>query len=253
MRSSIKNKTVLITGASAGIGYETAHAFADEAEGQLKLILTARRVEKLAELKAELVKKYKEIKVYTAGLDVSKPPLVKEFVQSIPTEFAEVDVLVNNAGLALGRDPVGEIDVSDIETMLDTNILGLFTLTQEILPGMKKRNRGDIVNIGSIAGRNPYPGGAIYCSTKAAVKFFSRSLRKELTDTKIRVIEVAPGAVKTEFSLVRFKGDQAKADDVYKDKEPLVAQDIADFIIYACTRRENAVIAEAVIFPTYQA
>ncbi|KAG7908132.1 hypothetical protein KL906_003549 [Ogataea polymorpha] len=253
MRANIAKQTVLITGASSGIGLETARALADEANGDIKLILTARRVEKLDEAKKELESKYEAIKVYTASLDVSKPQLIKDFVKSIPEEFADIDILVNNAGLALGRDPVGTIDIADVQAMLDTNVLGLITLTQEIVPRMIKRNKGDIVNVGSIAGRNPYPGGAIYCSTKAAVKFFTRSLRKELADTRIRVIEVAPGAVKTEFSIVRYKGDQEKADEVYKDKDPLIAQDIADFIVYACTRRKTAVIAEAVIFPSYQA
>ncbi|KAG7878686.1 hypothetical protein KL938_003829 [Ogataea parapolymorpha] len=252
MRCSLRGKTVLITGASAGIGLETARAFADEAEGDIRLVLTARRIDRLENTKTGLEEQYPRIKIFVAQLDIQKPDAVRQFVLSLPQEFSEIDILINNAGVALGRDPVGTVDPAAVQTMLDTNVLGLITLTQETLPGMRKRNRGDIVNVGSIAGRASYPGGAIYCATKAAVKYFTRSLRKELLDTKIRVMEVVPGAVDTELQLVRHGGVRSELEDKFMGDNPLEAVEIADFIVYACTRRETSVIAEAIIVPTYQ-
>lgn len=249
----LNGKTVLITGASAGIGKATALELAEAANGSLKLILTARRIEKLEELKAELQQKYPTIQVYIEKLDVSDLTSIKPFVGLIPAPFNDIDILINNAGKALGRDEVGEIATSDIREMFDTNVLALITLTQEILPIFKAKNSGDIVNLGSIAGRDPYPGGGIYCPTKAAVKSFSHALRKELISTKIRVIEVDPGNVETEFSNVRFRGDVEKAKAVYAGTEPLVAEDIADLITFAVTRKQNTVIAETLIFSTNQA
>lgn len=249
----LNGKTVLITGASAGIGKATALELAEAANGSLKLVLTARRVEKLEELKTELEQKYPSIQVYIEKLDVSDLGSIKPFVGLIPAPFNDIDILVNNAGKALGREQVGEIATSDIREMFDTNVLALITLTQEILPIFKAKNSGDIVNLGSIAGRDPYPGGGIYCPTKAAVKSFSHALRKELINTKIRVIEVDPGNVETEFSNVRFRGDLEKAKAVYAGTEPLVAEDIADLITFAVTRKQNTVIAETLIFSTNQA
>ncbi|KAG7806985.1 hypothetical protein KL921_004409 [Ogataea angusta] len=252
MRCSVRGKTVLVTGASAGIGLETARAFADETAGDVRLVLAARRIDRLEKTKTSLEELYPAIKVFVAQLDIQKPDLVRQFVLSLPQEFSEIDILVNNAGVALGRDPVGTGDPGAVQTMLDTNVLGLITLTQEIVPGMRRRNRGDIVNVGSIAGRTPYPGGAVYCATKAAVKYFTRSLRKELLDTRIRVMEVVPGAVDTELRFVRHGGVRSELEDKFMGENPLAAVEIADFIVYACTRRENTVIAEAVIVPTYQ-
>lgn len=249
----IANKVVLITGASAGIGESTARELASAANGNLRLILTARREDKLAVLAKELKEQYSNIKIHTQEFDVSKIDTIKPFVQNLPEEFADIDVLINNAGKALGRDEIGTILAEDIVGMFDTNVLGLITLTQEVLPIFKKKNSGDIVNLGSIAGRDPYPGGGIYCPTKAAVKSFSHVLRKELINTKIRVIEVDPGNVETEFSNVRFKGDLDKAKKVYEGTEPLVAEDIADLIVFTLTRKQNTVIAETLIFSTNQA
>ncbi|KAK6464108.1 hypothetical protein DFJ63DRAFT_284681 [Scheffersomyces coipomensis] len=249
----LANKTILITGASAGIGKATAYEFADASHGEIKLILTARRLDKLQLIKDDLIKTYPAIKVHIVTLDVSKLSTIAPFVTSLPSEFSDIDVLVNNAGLALGRDPVGDILPQDIEQMFQTNVFGLITLTQTILPHFKSKNSGDIVNLGSIAGRDPYPGGAIYCATKSAVKSFSHVLRKELINTKIRVLEVDPGNVETEFSITRFKGDVSKANDVYKGTEPLIAEDIAEIIVFGVSRNQNTVIAETLVFATNQA
>ncbi|ODQ81560.1 hypothetical protein BABINDRAFT_159834, partial [Babjeviella inositovora NRRL Y-12698] len=247
-------KTILITGASAGIGEATAREFAAAANGSLKLILTARRVDKLDLLRDSLLAEYPELKVLASKLDVTNyKDEIPAFIKSLPQEFSEIDVLVNNAGLVHGVDKVGEIKPFDIDVQFNTNVLGLISLTQNVLVGMKQRNRGDIVNMGSIAGRDPYPGGAIYCATKAAVSSFSHTLRKELIDTRIRVFEVQPGAVETEFSKVRFYGDSDKAANVYKGTTPLDAQDIAEVIVFGCSRKENTVIAESLVFPSHQA
>ncbi|CAM9016350.1 unnamed protein product [Wickerhamomyces anomalus] len=224
----LQDKTILITGASAGIGEATAIEYAEASNGQIKLVLTARRLEKLESLKSELESKFSEIKVYIAQLDVSQ---IEE----------------------IGVDKIGTIRQVDIDTMFQTNVIGMIAVTQAVLPGMKERNSGDIVQLGSIAGRDPYPGGGIYCATKAALRSFTHSLRKELIDTKIRIIEIDPGNVETEFSKIRFFGDEEKAKKVYEGTEPLVAKDISDLIVFTTTRRENTVIAETLIFATNQA
>lgn len=249
----LANKIVLITGASSGIGAATAREFASAANGNIRLVLTARREARLTELATELTNTYGDIRVHTAKLDVSDVAAIKPFISGLPSEFADIDVLVNNAGKALGTAKVGEIAAEEISGMIQTNVVGLINLTQAVLPRMKEKNSGSIVNIGSIAGREPYPGGGIYCATKAAVKSFSHVLRKELISTRIRVLEVDPGAVETEFSLVRFSGDQAAADKVYEGSEPLIAEDIAEIIVFGITRRENTVIAETLVFPNHQA
>lgn len=249
----LAGKTVLLTGASSGIGQATALELAAAANGNLKLIISARRSDRLQKLKSSLESKYPSIKVLPLPLDVSNYHTIPKFVSDLPKDFADVDILINNAGLVKGLENVGDVSQSDIETMFNTNVLGLITLTQAILPILKKKNSGDILNIGSIAGKDPYPGGSIYCATKAAVLSFTHSLRKETIDTQIRVLQVDPGAVETEFSLVRFRGDQGKADNVYKGMEPLVAQDIAEIITFALTRRQNVVMAETLVFPTNQA
>lgn len=249
----LAGKTVLVTGASAGIGKATAVELASAAGGNIKLILAARRVDRLQELKTAIESEYPKAQVLATELDVSNLSSIPKFVESLPKEFAAVDVLINNAGMVFGVERVGDIAQADIEVMFNTNVLGMIALTQAVLVGMKARGKGDIVNLGSIAGRDPYPGGAIYCATKAALNSFSHSLRKELIDSRIRVIEIQPGAVETEFSLVRFRGDEQKADAVYSGTTPLVAEDISELITFALTRRENAVLAEALIFPSHQA
>jgi len=249
----LANKIILITGASSGIGEATAREIALAANGNISLILTARRQDRLTKVHDSLLKEFPSLKIHSAIFDVSKKEGIKPFISGLPKDFADIDVLINNAGKALGKANVGEIEDEDIEGMFQTNVLGLINLTQAVLPIFKAKNSGDIVNIGSIAGRDPYPGGAIYCATKSAVKFFSHSLRKELINTKIRVLEVDPGAVLTEFSLVRFKGDQSQADSVYEGTTPLGPEDIAEVIVFGLTRKQNTVIAETLVFPQHQA
>lgn len=249
----LASKIVLITGASSGIGQATAKEFASATSGNIKLILAARREDRLKAFSKQLSDLYPSIKIHSVQLDVSKQESIEPFVKNLPKEFSDIDILVNNAGKALGKDNVGDIEQEDIQGMFQTNVLGLINLTQAVLPIFKSKNSGDIVNIGSIAGRDPYPGGSIYCATKAAVKFFSHSLRKELISTKIRIIEVDPGAVETEFSLVRFHGDASAAEKVYEGSTPLVAEDIAEIILFATSRKQNTVIAETLVFPNHQA
>ncbi|KAK5175411.1 uncharacterized protein LTR77_000550 [Saxophila tyrrhenica] len=216
----LSGKTVLITGASSGIGKSTALEFARACPTDLKLVLTARRVDNLKQIAAEIAKELGDgVKVLPVQLDISKSNQVRGFVKRLPAEFQQIDVLVNNAGLVKGVARAPEIAEEDMSVMMATNVNGLVNMTQEVLQGMLERNggegAGDIINIGSIAGREPYPGGSIYCATKAAVRAFTESLRKELIAKRVRVICVDPGQVETEFSLVRFYGDQSKADAVY--------------------------------------
>lgn len=196
----LAGKTIFITGASSGIGQATAYELAAAANGSIKLILAARRVDRLEKAKEELESKFNGIKVLPLKLDVSDYKTIRDTVSKIPEEFADVDVLINNAGMVFGREPVGEIALSDVETMVNTNVVGLIELTNFYVAKFKAKKKGDVVMLGSIAGRDPYPGGAIYCATKAALNSFTHILRKETIDTRIRVIEVQPGAVETEFS-----------------------------------------------------
>lgn len=177
----------------------------------------------------------------------------KKSSPSLKTEFKDIDILVNNAGKALGSDRVGQIATEDIQDVFDTNVTALINITQAVLPIFQAKNSGDIVNLGSIAGRDAYPTGSIYCASKFAVGAFTDSLRKELINTKIRVILIAPGLVETEFSLVRYRGNEEQAKNVYKDTTPLMADDVADLIVYATSRKQNTVIADTLIFPTNQA
>lgn len=248
----IANKTVLITGASGGIGYAIAEELASAANGQIKLILASRRLEKLEEVATSLKSKFPAVNVLPMVLDVSDYANCMKKLDDLPAEFAEIDVLVNNAGLAKGVDKVGDIKVSDIETMYFTNVLGLVTLTNALVAKFKARGSGDVVMIGSTAGRETYPGGSIYASTKACLKSFTEALRKETIDTPIRVIEVAPGLVETEFSITRL-GDKTAADNVYKGLEALNATDVAEVVVFNLTRRQNTVVAESVVVPVCQA
>ncbi|KAJ9300621.1 hypothetical protein DTO271G3_1785 [Paecilomyces variotii] len=253
----LEGKTIVITGASSGIGKSTAKEFARTAPKNLKLIVTARRLDSLKQLAQEIKDEVGDgVKVLPVKLDVSNPEEVKNFVPSLPDEFKDINVLVNNAGLVKGVARAPEIAEEDMNVMFATNVTGLINMTQAILPIFKKRDeggRGDIINIGSIAGREPYPGGSIYCATKAAIRSFTDALRKELIATRIRVIEIDPGQVETEFSVVRFYGDKKKADAVYEGCEPLTPDDIAEVIVFAAGRRENVVIADTLIFPSHQA
>ncbi|KAF2816455.1 NAD(P)-binding protein [Mytilinidion resinicola] len=257
MAKRLEGKTVVVTGASSGIGRSTALEFARTAPKNLKLILTARRIDTLKEIATEITKEVGDgVKVLPVKLDISNPEEVRNFVGGLPEEFKDIDVLVNNAGLVKGVAQAPAIVEEDINVMFATNVTGLINMTQAILTIFKARadgGRGDIVNIGSIAGREPYQGGSIYCATKAAVRSFTDALRRELIATRIRIIEIDPGQVETEFSVVRFYGDKAKADAVYAGCEPLTPEDIAEVVVFAVGRRENVVIADTLIFPSHQA
>lgn len=256
MARRLEGKTVVVTGASSGIGKATAVEFARTSPKNLKLVLTARRIDALKQIAEEIKKEVGEgVKVLPVQLDISKADQVRSFVGNLPQDFQQIDVLVNNAGLVKGVDKVGEIKEDDIQVMMDTNVHGLINMTQAVLQVMRKRGeggQGDIINIGSIAGREGYPGGAIYCATKAAVRTFTEAIRKELIASRIRVIEIDPGQVETEFSVVRFYGDKSKADAVYKGVTPLTPEDIAETVVFAAGRPENVVIADMLIFPNHQ-
>lgn len=224
------SQTVFITGASAGFGAATARLFAGKG---YNLILTARRIDPLLKLQEELSTL---CRVHVIPLDVSDREAVFGAVSSLPDSFAAIDVLINNAGLALGLEPAHLVDLDDWDTMVDTNVKGVLYCTRAILPGMVNRNRGHVVNISSTAGEWPYPGGNVYGGTKAFVTQFSRNLRADLLGTKVRVTCIQPGMAETEFSNVRFKGDQDKAASVYAGTEPLTAEDIAETIEWVVGR-----------------
>ncbi|KAI1143352.1 NAD(P)-binding protein [Hypoxylon sp. FL0543] len=253
----LEGKTIVITGASSGIGKSTAFEFARTSPKNLKLVLTARRIETLQQIAQDIAKEVGDgVKVLPFKLDVSNPDEVRSFVGNLPEEFRDIDVLVNNAGLVKGVARAPEIAEADMNVMFATNVTGLINMTQAVLPIYLRRpdgGHGDIINIGSIAGREPYPSGSIYCATKAAIRSFTDSLRKELIASRVRVIEIDPGQVETEFSVVRFYGDKSKADAVYAGCDPLTPDDIAEVIVFAAGRRENVVIADTLIFPNHQA
>lgn len=241
-------KIALITGASSGIGEACARKFA---EGGYDLILTARRAEKLAELKAEL--EAEGTKVKTLTFDVRDAEAAETAVDSLEPEWRKIDVLINNAGLALGLDKEYEGDPDDWNTMIDTNIKGLLTMTRLIVPGMVERNEGHVINIGSVAGDAAYAKGNVYCATKAAVKTITDGLRIDLAETAVRVTNLKPGLVETNFSNVRFHGDNQRADNVYKGITPLTGADIADVAFYAAAAPKHVQIAEVLILATHQA
>lgn len=241
-------RIALITGASSGIGEACARKFA---EGGYDLILTARRAEKLAELGAEL--EAEGTKVKTLTFDVRDAEAAEKAVDSLEPEWRKIDVLINNAGLALGLDKEYEGDPDDWNTMIDTNIKGLLTMTRLIVPGMVERNEGHVINIGSVAGDAAYAKGNVYCATKAAVKTITDGLRIDLAETAVRVTNLKPGLVETNFSNVRFHGDNQRADNVYKGITPLTGADIADVAFYAAAAPKHVQIAEVLILATHQA
>ncbi len=245
----LKGKIALITGATSGIGKATAFAFAKEG---CSLILTGRRTERLTEVGEEIKKRFKTDYI-ALPLDVRDRQAVNAAIDGLPEFWQSIDILVNNAGLARGLSKIHEADVDDWEQMIDTNIKGLLYVTRAVVPGMVKRGRGDVVNIGSIAGHEVYPGGNVYCATKHAVDALTKGLRIDLVDTPIRVSSVDPGMVETEFSIVRFKGDVERAKNVYKGFQPLTAEDIAETILFIVTRPPHVQIADVIIFPTAQA
>jgi NADP-dependent 3-hydroxy acid dehydrogenase YdfG len=226
----MSGQTIFITGASSGFGAACARSFAQPGN---RLILTARRIDPLLALQDELSK---TADIHMVPLDVSDREAVKGAVESLPERFRQIDVLLNNAGLALGMEPAQQVNLDDWETMVNTNIKGLMYCTHAILPGMVTRNRGHIVNISSTAGAWPYPGGNVYGGTKAFVTQFSRNLRCDLLGTKVRVTCIQPGMAETEFSKVRFKGDEDKAAGVYAGTEALTAEDIAETVAWVINR-----------------
>lgn len=240
-------KTALITGATSGIGEACARKFA---EGGYNLILTARRAEKLAEIKAQL--EAKGTKVRPLVFDVRDAEVAKQAIGSLEAEWQTIDVLINNAGLALGLEKEYEGDPEDWNTMIDTNIKGLLTMTRLIVPAMIERNEGHVINIGSVAGDAAYAGGNVYCATKAAVKTITDGLRIDVAESAVRVTNVKPGLVETNFSNVRFHGDNARAENVYKGIVPLTGADIADVAFYAASAPKHVQIAEVLVLATHQ-
>ncbi len=240
-------KTILITGASSGFGEACARAFATSDN---TLILAARSFNKLEALATELSR---ASAVHCVQLDVTDAKAITQILAKLPKAFQKIDILINNAGLALGLEPAHEAILDDWETMIDTNIKGLVRMTRAILPGMVKRNRGHIINIGSVAGSWPYPGGSVYGASKAFVQQFSRSLRSDVLGKQIRISNIDPGLADTNFSTVRMKGDRNKADQVYTDTKPLTAEDIADIILWITTVPAHVNINSLEVMPTCQA
>jgi NADP-dependent 3-hydroxy acid dehydrogenase YdfG len=245
--NNIKGKTALITGASAGIGEATAKKFA---KCGVHLVLTARRIDKLESLKAQLATY--SINTHIYQLDVRDSAAVQAFADKLKQDNIVPDILVNNAGLSVGKDPIYEAALEDWERMIDTNIKGLLYVTRAIVPMMMERNMGHIINLGSIAGLQVYPGGNVYNATKFAVRGLTEAMNVDLINTNIRVSLIAPGATNTEFSNVRFNGDQAKADAVYAGYQPLVAEDIADSIAYIANAPAHVNVQRMLVTPTAQ-
>ncbi len=246
---SIQDRIVFITGASSGIGLACARAFASAGT---RLILAARREDRLDALAGELQREFGTA-VLQLRLDVRNRPAVESAISGLPADWKEIDTLINNAGLARGLDKLHEGDVDDWEEMIDTNVKGLLWVSRQIIPGMVDRGRGHIINIGSIAGHDPYPKGAVYNATKFAVDAITRALRMDLVDTPLRVSSVDPGLVETEFSLVRFRGDAARATAVYEEIEALKPEDVADAVLYCATRPPHVSVNQIVVMPTAQA
>jgi len=241
-------KTVLITGATSGIGLGCARKFAENGD---RLILTGRNAEKLEAIRKELSEKGTQ--VITFAFDVRDSQAARMAIESLPQEWQQIDVLVNNAGLALGLEPEYEGNLNDWEIMIDTNIKGLLNMTRLIVPQMVKRNSGHIINIGSVAGDAAYAGGNVYCATKAAVKALTDGLRVDVADTAVRVTNLKPGLVETNFSNIRFKGDTERAAKLYQGIKPLTGDDIADVAVYAANAPAHVQIAEVLILATHQA
>ena len=239
--------TILITGASSGIGWATAEAFAGQ---QHRLVLCGRRVDKLAELTAQLPP---ETQVRCLTFDVRNYAAVSEAIATLPADWQAIDVLINNAGNAHGLSAIQDGDVADWDAMIDGNVQGLLSASKAVSPRMVGRGRGHIVNISSIAGKQTYPNGAVYCASKAAVEALSTGMRLYLTQHGIKVTNIAPGAVETGFSAVRFKGDTDRAAQVYAGFDPLQATDIADAIVYAVSAPARVTIADITILAAAQA
>jgi len=242
-------KTVMITGATSGIGKACAEKFA---ENNYDIIITGRRNELLKKIAAQLKQKNK-IDVCCLNFDVSKFTEVKKAITSLKGKWKNIDILINNAGLALGFDPIDKGNINDWEKMIDTNIKGLLYVSRLVIPEMVTQNSGHVINIGSIAGKETYMNGNIYCATKHAVDSLTKAMRIDLLKYRIRVSAVHPGAVETEFSLVRFKGEKQAAQNVYKGFKPLAGKDIAEVVFFVATQPEHMNINDVIVMPTAQA
>lgn len=245
MKNRLKGKLVLITGATAGIGKATARVFA---ESGCKLAINGRREDRLQSLKKELETDY-EVEVRIGAFDIRDREACGEFLESL---VSPVDILINNAGLAKGVDAVYDASFDDWDTMIDTNVKGVLNMTRLVTPSMKQRNAGHVINIGSIAGHESYPGGSVYCATKHAVKAITEATKKDLHGTEVRVSMVSPGLVETEFSNVRFKGDDEQAAQVYRGYKALEALDIAEIVHFMANRPPHVNIMDTVVFPVAQ-
>ena len=247
--NDMEKKTVLITGATSGIGLGCARKFA---QNGYKIILNGRKQDKLDAIKQELTATY-DTEICTLLFDVRDRKAAQSALEQLPDEFKHIDVLVNNAGLVFGVDKEWEGNMDEWEIMLDTNIKGLLAMTRLVVPGMVERGRGHIINIGSIAGDQTYPGGSVYCATKAAVKMLSDGLRIDLVDTPLRVTNIKPGLVETNFSVTRYRGDKTAADKVYQGIHPLNGDDIAEVVYWTASVPDYMQIAEVLVLPTNQA
>jgi NADP-dependent 3-hydroxy acid dehydrogenase YdfG len=249
MSTSMKGKIVFVTGASSGIGAATAMEFARHGA---KLVLCARRLERLQAMEAEL-RDAGAADLLLMEMDVRDREAVKRLLTDLPEAWRSIDVLVNNAGLSRGLTKLYEDDIENWEEMIDTNVKGLLYVTRAIVPGMVERNQGHVINLGSIAGHLAYANGGVYCATKAAERFISDGLRIDVNGTAVRVTSIDPGMVETDFSKVRFRGDEGRAAKTYQNVDPLQAEDIADAIVWAATRPAHVSIQSVVLTPTAQA
>ncbi len=245
----LQGKIALITGASSGIGRACAETFAREGAG---LILAARRSDRIQRLSKSLERRH-GVACHGVALDVRDRRAVDEAIASLPRDWARIDLLINNAGLSRGLDPLHEGSPEDWEEMIDTNVKGLLYVSRAVIPGMVKRRRGHIVNLGSVAGHEVYPGGNVYCATKHAVDALTQGMLMDLVDTPVRVSTVDPGLVETEFSVVRFHGDRDRAKGPYQGIQPLTGKDIADAILFCVTRPAHVNVSQIRILPTAQA
>jgi NADP-dependent 3-hydroxy acid dehydrogenase YdfG len=247
--TTLKRKIVFITGASAGIGRACAMLFA---ESGARLILAARRIGRLKTISAKLEKKY-HTDCMTIELDVRNQPDVEHKIAGLPAKWRKIDILINNAGLSRGLAKLHSAELRDWEEMIDTNVKGLLYVSRAVIPDMVRRKKGHIINLGSIAGHEVYPGGNVYCATKHAVDAITKGMQIDLVDTPISVSTVDPGLVETEFSIVRFRGDKNRAETVYQGLKPLRANDIAEAILFCATRPTHVNIHQLRIMPTAQA
>lgn len=242
-------KIVFITGASSGIGEGCARKFAGNG---YKVIINGRNIEKLTAVRNALETEY-NAEVYMLPFDVCDRQAAVSAIESLPEDWKNIDILINNAGLVIGLDKEHEGNLDEWDIMIDTNIRALIAMTRIIVPGMVERGRGHVINIGSIAGDYAYPGGSVYCACKAAVKALSDGLRIDLVDTPVRVTNIKPGLVETNFSVIRFRGDKDKADNVYKGIKPLNGDDVAEVVYFAASVPEHIQVAEVLVMPTNQA